>query len=88
MTTIRLFLPAALSLAAFALSTATARAADPPAWKWAPGDTARYQLTQTMAMSMDAGAAGQIETSRTETKLLALSVDSIDESAARLRQAT
>lgn len=36
-------------------------AVEPLHWKWAEGDEARYLMTQTMNMSMNAGQAGQRE---------------------------
>lgn len=33
---------------------------EPLVWKWAEGDTARYLMTQTMRMTVDAGPAGEV----------------------------
>lgn len=70
------------------LAGGVANAVEPITWKWAEGDSTRYQLTKTMTMSMDAGPAGQVSTSRREDTVLAWRVEAVEGEAANLSQAT
>lgn len=75
-------------LCVFLLVGGTAWAVEPIVWKWSAGDTARYQHTKTMTMSMDAGPAGQVSTSRREDTVLAWTVDTVEDGIAQLSQST
>ena len=64
-----------------------AGATEPLQWKWAEGDESRYLMTQTMSMSMDAGDAGQIESTTRQQMLLRWAVEEINaEGAAVISQ--
>lgn len=54
-------------------------AEEPLRWKWAEGDKARYLMTQSMKMSMNAGAAGNIESNTDQQMLMNWTVDKIGE---------
>lgn len=59
-------------------SSLASLAVEPLHWKWAEGDEARYLMTQTMNMSIDAGQAGQIETSTRQQMLMNWKVDKVN----------
>ncbi|QDT69663.1 hypothetical protein MalM25_26020 [Planctomycetes bacterium MalM25] len=79
---------ATLRLGAILVFASQALAEEPLVWKWAEGDTTRYLMTQSMEMAMNAGPAGQINTTSETATLMRWTVDSgPDESGAcRLRQ--
>ncbi len=56
---LRLSAPLLLALLALAGSLPTLRAAEAPRWKFEPGASHRYRMTQTMDMTMDMGAGGK-----------------------------
>ncbi|MGL4513765.1 MAG: DUF6263 family protein [Lacipirellulaceae bacterium] len=76
-------------LAALLALPCVASAAEPIAWEWAPGDSSRYVMTQSMTMSMNAGPAGAVESKTTQAMIMGWTADEVDaESAATLRQKT
>lgn len=88
MTFISTRVSAAFRLCVILLLGGTASALEPLVWKWSQGDSARYQHTKTMTMSMDAGPAGQVSTSRREDTVLAWTVDAVEDGTAQLSQST
>lgn len=71
------------------LIVSPAIAAEPIVWKWAAADSARYQLTQTTKMTVNAGSAGTVANSSRQDTLIRWSVDGTPaDGPTKLRQAT
>lgn len=71
-------LSASLRLCAILLVASPTLGAEPLVWKWKVGDAPRYVMTQTMRMSMDAGAAGETTGSMRQDTLMQWKVDSVE----------
>lgn len=69
----------ALFMANQGILSQSLHAEEPLRWKWAEGDKARYLMTQSMKMSMDAGPAGNIESDTNQQMLMNWTVDRIGE---------
>ncbi len=89
MTLISASFSASLRLGAILLVGGVVQAAEPIVWKWAEGDSARYQLTQTTKMTFDAGPAGKVANASRQETLLRWTVEGTPtDGRASLRQAT
>ncbi|QDV79463.1 hypothetical protein K2D_30780 [Planctomycetes bacterium K2D] len=64
------------------LVASSARGAEPLVWKWQKGDAARYLMTQSMGMTIQAGAGGQAETSMQQDMLMDWAVEDVSEDGA------
>ncbi len=72
---------------ALILLPATTQAADPLIWKFTPGQTNRYQMTQNTKLTMNTGPGGQVETDSKMSLNLSWTVEEInDDGAAVLNQ--
>lgn len=81
-------LSASLRLCAILLAATSVAADEPLTWKWSEGDTARYEMTQKMTMSMDAGPAGQVDATSQVGMVMSWAVEAVTTEGAQIRQAT
>jgi hypothetical protein len=72
-------LSAFLRLCAILLVVSPALGAEPLVWKWQKGDVARYLMTQSMDMEIEAGPAGAATTSMQQEILMDWDVQEVSE---------
>ncbi|TWT99775.1 hypothetical protein Pla108_07180 [Botrimarina colliarenosi] len=78
---------ASLRLCAILIAVTPAIGAEPLVWKWAPGDSDRYQVVQTMRMTVDAGPAGEVTSSMRQDMVMRWTVEDVDaDGVARISQ--
>jgi hypothetical protein len=84
---LRLSAPLLLALLTLAVSHFPLRAAESPRWKFEPGASHRYRMTQTMDMTMDLGAGGTESPKITNVFDYTWTVDSVqDNGSAVIKQ--